>query len=200
MNKQEFLAKLKRGLSGLPQNDLEERLSFYEEMIDDRVEEGLTEEAAVNEIGDIDEIISQIISETPLTRLVKEKITPKRTLRVWEIILLILGSPLWISLLAAAFMVILAVYLVLWSVILALWAVEVSLWAYAICGLVAVIGTIFSNNPFLTLALTGTVLICAGLSIYLFFGCKAASKGICLLTKKFTFGIKNLLTKKEEKA
>lgn len=198
MNKQEFLSKLKKGLAGLPQNDLEERLSFYEEMIDDRVEEGLTEEAAVDEIGDINEIISQIISETPLTRLVKEKIKPKRTLRTWEIILLILGSPLWILLLAAALMIILAVYLVLWSVVLTIWAVEVSLWAYVICGVIAAIGTIFSDNPFMALALTGTVFICAGLSIYLFFGCKAATKGICLLTKKFTLGIKNLLTKKEE--
>ena len=39
MTKQEFLAELRRGLSGLPQNDIEERLNFYSEMIDDRMEE-----------------------------------------------------------------------------------------------------------------------------------------------------------------
>ena len=33
MNKQEFLTELRKGLSGLPQNDIEERLAFYGEML-----------------------------------------------------------------------------------------------------------------------------------------------------------------------
>jgi hypothetical protein len=41
MNKQEFLTALKKALSPLSKADLEERLSFYSEMIDDRIEEGL---------------------------------------------------------------------------------------------------------------------------------------------------------------
>ena len=198
MNKQEFLAKLKKGLSGLPQNDLEERLSFYEEMIDDRIEDGLTEEDAVNEIGNIDEIISQIISETPLTKLVKEKIKPKRTLKAWEIILLILGSPLWISLLAATFMVVLSIYLVLWSLILSLWAIELSLIACSVCIFIAGIVAMFSGNLSYSLALIGITFIFAGLSIFLFIGCKAATKGTIILTSKITRGIKNMFIKKEE--
>ncbi len=43
MNKQAFLTQLRKGLSGLPQEDIEERLAFYSEMIDDRIEEGLSE-------------------------------------------------------------------------------------------------------------------------------------------------------------
>ncbi len=42
-------------------------------MIDDRVEEGLTEEEAISEIGTVNEILSQIIEEIPLSKLVKEK-------------------------------------------------------------------------------------------------------------------------------
>lgn len=41
MSKQEFLAELRKALSGLPQGDIEDRLTFYSEMIDDRMEEGL---------------------------------------------------------------------------------------------------------------------------------------------------------------
>ena len=52
---------------------IEERLEFYSEMIDDRIEEGKSEFEAVREIGDVDEVVSQIASETPLYRLVKEK-------------------------------------------------------------------------------------------------------------------------------
>ena len=46
MSKQEFLEQLRRGLSGLPREDIEERLKFYSEMLEDRMEEGLSEEEA----------------------------------------------------------------------------------------------------------------------------------------------------------
>ena len=51
MTKREFLAQLRKGLSGLPQDDIEERLTFYGEMIEDRKEEGLSEEEAVSAVG-----------------------------------------------------------------------------------------------------------------------------------------------------
>ena len=73
MNKQAFLEELTRRLSGLSQSDLEERLAFYGEMIDDKVEDGLSEEEAVAGIGSVDDVVSQIMSEIPLSRLVKEK-------------------------------------------------------------------------------------------------------------------------------
>ena len=84
MGKNEFLDHLREGLSGLPAGDIEERLTFYGEMIDDRVEDGLTEEEAVREIGDVDEVAAQIIEETPISRLVIEKVRPKRRFRAWE--------------------------------------------------------------------------------------------------------------------
>ena len=46
MNKQEFLKNLRVSLSNLPQEEIEERIIFYSEMIDDRIEEGLSEEEA----------------------------------------------------------------------------------------------------------------------------------------------------------
>ena len=98
MDKQEFLSKLRAKLFGLPQKELEERLSFYSEMIDDRIEEGLSEETAVKELGAVYEVAGQIIAEIPLSKLVKERIKPKRALNVWEIVLLAIGSPIWLSL------------------------------------------------------------------------------------------------------
>ena len=59
MTKHEFLAQLRKGLSGLPKDDIEDRLMFYSEMIDDRTEEGLSEEDAVLAVGTIDEIVQQ---------------------------------------------------------------------------------------------------------------------------------------------
>ena len=103
MGKAEFMETLRKRLAGLPQAEIEERLAFYNEMIDDRIEDGLTEEEAVAEVGPVEDVVNQIMSEIPLTALVREKVRPKRTLRVWEIILLVLGSPIWLSLLIAVF-------------------------------------------------------------------------------------------------
>lgn len=94
MDKQAFLTALRSGLSGLPQDDIEERLTFYGEMIDDRMEEGLSEEEAVAAIGEVSEIARQAVADTPLAKIAKERIRPKRRLKTWEIVLLALGSPI----------------------------------------------------------------------------------------------------------
>ena len=198
MNKQEFLAQLRKGLSGLPKNDIDERLTFYSKMIDDRMEDGIPEETAVSEIGTADDIVSQIIADIPLGKLVKEKIKPKKKLKAWEIILLVLGSPLWLSLLIAAFAVFLSLYVVFWSVIISLWAVFASFVACGFAGVVA--GAVFAagGNGLTGIAVIAAGIVCAGLSAFMFFGCKAATKGILKLTKKFAIWIKNCFIKKEE--
>lgn len=198
MNKQEFLEQLRKGLSGLPEDDIGERLTFYREMIDDRMEDGIPEEEAVGEIGSIDELISQIISDIPLTKLVKEKITPKKNLKVWEIVLLALGSPIWLSLLIAAASVVLAIYAVLLAIIIGWWAIQIALCACAVGGIAAGIVFVCGGNGFTGIAVSGAGIVCAGLSIFTFFGCRAATKGILILTKKFAIRIKNCLIKKEE--
>ena len=76
MTKSEFLDQLKEELNGLPEKDVSDRLSFYQEMIEDRMEEGIQEEEAVKAIGDIDAVVAQILQETPITKIVKEKIKP----------------------------------------------------------------------------------------------------------------------------
>ncbi len=198
MNKSEFLARLQSGLSGLPKDDVNERLEFYGEMLDDLMEEGVSEEEAVLRIGSVDEIISQIIADIPLSKLVKEKMTKNRKLKTLEILLLVLGSPIWVSLIIAAFAVIISVYISLWAVIISLWAVFVSLLGAGLGGIAG--GTVFafSNNVLTGIAIIGAGFVCVGLSVFAFFGCKAVTKGFLLLTKKTVYGIKNCFIKKEE--
>lgn len=198
MNKQEFLAQLKKGLSGLPQADAEERLAFYGEMIDDRMEEGLSEEEAVAAIGPIDSIVSQTISEIPITKLVKEKVRPKRRMRAWEIALLILGFPLWFPLLVTMLALVFTLYAVIWSLIVTLWAVAVSLIAGAVGGVAAGILLIGQGDTAQGLLMIGASLVLAGLSVFLIFGCLAATKGAVWMTKKIALGIKSLFLRKED--
>ncbi len=198
MRKQEFLAQLRKGLSGLPQDDIEERLTFYSEMIDDQTEEGLSEEEAVSAVGSVDEIVAQVVADTPLAKVAKERIKPKRQMKAWEIVLLVLGSPIWLSLLIAAFAVVLSLYIVLWSVIISLWAVFGSFIGCAFGGIVAGIVFAFSDNILTGIAMIGAGVVCAGLSIFMHYGCKAATKGILILSRKFAVWIKNCFIRKEE--
>lgn len=198
MNKEEFLAALRQELSGLPQEDIEERLNFYAEMIDDRAEEGISQEEAVAEIGDPKDIAAQVIAETPLPKLVKERVRRKRRLKAWEIVLLAIGSPIWISLLIAAFAVILSLYITLWALIITLWAVEFALAVSAPACIAAAVLFAAQGYGLSAAATLGAALFSAGISIFLFFGCRESSKGIIRLTKKIALGIKSLFIRKED--
>ena len=198
MDKQAFLTALRSGLSGLPQDEIEERLTFYGEMIDDRMEEGLCEEEAVAAIGEVIEIVRQAVADTPLAKIAKERIRPKRRLKTWEIVLLALGSPIWLSLAIAAAAVLFAVIVSLWSVILSLWAVFASLAVSAVAAVPT--GAFFAvgGHGAAGLAMLSAGLVCAGLTILLFFGCMGAMKGILRLTKKITLWTKDRFIKKED--
>ncbi len=197
MNKTQFLDELKRRLTGLPQSDLDERLEFYSEMIDDRMEDGLTEEEAVAEIGSVDEVVAQIMADIPLSKLVKEKVKQRRGLKAWEIILLVLGSPVWLPLGIAAFAVCLSLYVVLWAVLIGFWAIDLSLAASALGGIAAAVFYVTKGNLAGAGMMLGAAILCAGLAILAFLGCLALTKGLLRLTKKMLLGIKSLFIGKE---
>jgi len=198
VTKLEFILALNERLSGMPKSELTERLEFYSEMIDDRIEEGLSEAEAVADIGSVEDISAQIVAETPLIKIAKEKLKPKRRFKTWETVLLALGSPVWLSLLVAAFAVMLSLYAAVWAIIISLWSVFAAFLGCAVGGIVGGICIAIFENPQTGIALIGAALVCVGLSIFSFFGCKAATKGILLLTKKTALGIKGLFLKKEK--
>jgi uncharacterized membrane protein len=197
MKKTEFLLQLHDKLSGLPQDDVEERLAFYKEMIDDRIDEGFSEEDAVAQIGNIEQIVTQIIADTPFSKLVKEKLKPKKRLRIWAIVLLAVGSPIWLSLLIAALAVMISLYAVLWSGVISLWAGFTAVCACVLGFLVGGFVLVRMGYGRSGIALFGGSILCAGLSIFLFYGCKAATKGTAWLTKQGALGIKRCFITKE---
>ena len=197
MHKTVFISELSEKLSFLSVQEREERLHFYAEMIDDRMEEGLSEEEAVAAVGSAEEIARQIVADTPLSKIATERIKPKRKLKGWEIVLLALGSPIWLSLGIAAVAVVFSVYVSLWSVIISLWAVFGSLIACSFGGLAGGIAFICTGYVPSGIATVGGSLVCAGLAIFMFYGCKAATDGTIALTKKLALAIKNCFIRKE---
>lgn len=112
MNKTQFCALLGNKLKPyLSPKEMYKTLNFFEEMIDDRIDEGLREEEAVSQLGDINIIVDQILDE--------HNIGKKQTKLVWRFIPRELGFinivllfPAWItifSLVASLFIVILSI-------------------------------------------------------------------------------------------
>jgi len=196
MNKQAFLEQLRKGLSGLPAPELEERLTFYSEIIDDRTEEGLSEEEAVAAIGQADAIVAQILEESACAKKKQEE--TKRKLKLWELLLLVLGSPIWLSLGIAAAAVVLSLYVSLWAVVVSAWAVFVSVAACFLGGLAMGILSVFGSAGVVGIAMIGAGLFCAGLSIFAFFGCRLATKWSIYLPKQFVLWIRKCFAGTEE--
>ena len=196
MNKEDFLNELRKKLSGLPQDDLEERLSFYSEMIDDRVEDGKSQEEAVADIGTVDSVVEQIMADTPLALLVKERVRPKRDLKAWEVLLLILGSPVWVPLIMAFVIIVFSVYVVIWSVVICFYALDLSLLAGFIGCIVGIFMYIGAKNAAGVLFSIGAAFICAGLAILMFFACVWITKAVVRLTGKMLLGMKTRIVGK----
>ena len=202
MNKEQFLNELKKGLSGIPKEDLDERVNFYSEMIDDRIEEGMSEEEAVSAIGDVKTIVSQIMAETPITTIVKERVNKEKEkkkggISVATLIIIVLTFPLWLPIVATIFGLAIALFAVVWSLVVAFYAVTIGLIVAGAASIVWVLGLLFYGNLSGAGLGLGAGLFCLGLGVLMVYGCVACTKGAILLTVKALVGIKKALVGKE---
>ena len=185
MKRVEFLEALKARLWALPEADIQCSLDYYSEMIDDRMEDGLTEEEAVAAIGNLEEIVQQILGETPRPPVVvepaKKEKPAKDNTKIWLIILLILASPVLISLAASAAATVLSVYVSLWTVVIVLYA---GFLALAVSSAGCIVGSFFMVGGIAGgIVAWGAALVCAGLAILLLLVANLAAKGMVKLTK-----------------
>ena len=197
MNKAEFLDLLKRRLEGLPEADRTKFLDYYSEMIDDRVEEGMSEAEAVAELGSMDEIVSSVLAETPIKRLVGAKLKKKSELRGWHIALLVLGAPLWIPLLIALLAIIFSVYITLFSLIFAAFIVVFSFAVTAVASIASAVHSLIFGRLGDGMVFFGLALFFAGLTLLTFIVASAFAKLTYRGTKAITLFIKSRFIRKE---
>lgn len=191
MCKEEFLRLLKKELSFLPKDEVKDCLAFYNEMIDNRIEEGMSEEDAIKDIGSIEEIVKQIVYEKHIN---KDKI--KRRLKVGEIVLLAVGSPIWLSLLIAFFAIIFSLYISLWAIVISLWSIFVSFIVGSFIELILFFIYLFKGRIVSSLVWLGLCLVCFSLGIFFYYICKEITKWSVKLTK-YCFSInKNKINRK----
>ena len=203
MTKYEFLDNLRQKLSMIPPEDREKSVAYYSEMLDDCMEDGMDEEEAVASLGSVDAIAEQILEEVPVARLIKEKVRPKRKLGTFEIVLLVLGSPIWLSLLVSALAVIVSLFVAVWtvgiSVIASLWAVGISVAAVCLYGLLLTVLAFCQGFVAQGICYFGIALILAALSILIYFASLYTTVGCVKLAKNMYGYCKRKLTKRGKK-
>ena len=126
MNREEFITLLEKRLTGIPQDDIKKTVDYYNEIIFDQTEDGLSEEEVVNNLGSIDDIVKLTLSEVSFPKLMKEKLNLNRKLKTWEIVLISSTAIIWFPILIALLAVVLSLYVSLWSGVIALGASSIS--------------------------------------------------------------------------
>ncbi len=196
MNKQQFLDALSRGLSQLPPEEIDKQTAYYSELIDDMLEDGMTEHEAVSRLGSVHEIYESILQEMPLPLLVKTRTQPRGGWTALTLILVILGFPIWFSLLAALIAVVFGVYGSLWAVGISLFAVVVVIIVCAVVLAVFFFILLFSNAAAAVLAM-GAGLILLGVGLLLGLGAFFFCKGIVKAAGAFVKWLKKLFMRRE---
>ena len=196
MTKTEFLSQLRTRLSSLPQGDLDRSLDFYSEMIDDHMEDGMSEREAVANMGDLSKIAEQILSQEATKEGPKpandiSDTSPRYVLRnPWVVGFL---SPLLLILWAVAFSIIIS----LWAVVVSLYAINVVLGVTG--GALHVAGTalFFAEGFGSGLLVFGSGVVLIGLTILWGVGCKYAAIGMSKLTKLIFRGLVAMILRRE---
>ena len=199
MNKEAFLRALRARLSGLEREDIERSVEYYSEMIDDRIEDGYTEEAAVRAMGTVQDAADRIFSECSLLRITKRRIANAARQSSLKTVVVIATSPIWVPILIALMAVVLslavAVAAIVFSVVIALFAVDISLFVASI-GLIGVSVVYVIEGAFgATATLIGGGMVMLGVAILLFGACKVLGVGAFKLVKGLVLGIKKLIIK-----
>lgn len=167
----------------------EKYIAFYREMIDDRIEDGSSEQEAVASLEDVLTISNAILSDPEN----KDKLKVKPS--ALTITLLILGFPLWFPLLVTAAVLILSLYIVIWSLIIVIFSVILTFAVGGIVGCVTFAVKLFSGSASAIFVL-GAGFILLALSILLLFPALLATKYLASLTVRIWKGIFSRILKK----
>ena len=191
MNRAKFLRSLKRALRAYPRDSVQKTLDYYDEMISDRMEDGLSEAQAIAALGSIEDIVQSL----PQTEGTEPKPASQRK-RGWNTALLVLGFPLWLPLLIAFFAVLLAGVVVLLAAMPCLFVAVLALAAAVLWAGAAGLYQLFNLNWAQALCLFGGALSCAGLSCLLYTPVMRLERALGRLVLRILAWVRHIFTGK----
>lgn len=173
MNKEDFLDELTFYLHKMDKEERNKFITFYDEMIADYVENGMSEEAAVAKIGNPENIAKDLLGSNDNV----EVNLPSTGNKVLNYVLLIMGFPLWGSLLLTVILLVLSAYMIIWCLPIITGA---SCAGFFISSIIGIIGT-----PLVLAHSTSTGIIQLGAGV--------ASIGIAFILGFLTISLSNKL-------
>ena len=198
MTKADFLQLLERALSQLSEEERRANLEYYSELLDDMLEEGMTEAEATAKLGSPAAIAESILQEMPLSKLVSTRMKPKSGWTPLAIILAVVGSPVWVPLLLAGVAVVAALFVSIWALSAVAVVVVLALALAVIAVPVLAVRTAVLTLP-LGLLLLGGGLVLLGLCVLGGLMAVELCKLLAQLTVLLARKIKGLFIRKEEK-
>lgn len=202
MLREEYLSQLREKLTQNNIQGIDAMIEFYGEAIDDRIEDGMSEEDAVAAMEDTDSIVKNAKLDKPIASLMADKVKEKHkeasssghgTLFT---VLAIVGFPIWFPLLIAFFAVIFSLYISMWAVVVSLYSVELSFGVASLASLFGIAAYFMGQIPLETaIALLGCSLLFAGLAIILWRPIVALTKWMIKLIKVVFRAIKSMFVK-----
>ncbi|MGX8692920.1 MAG: DUF1700 domain-containing protein [Clostridia bacterium] len=192
MTKAEYLERLRESLALMPAEEREAQLAYYEELFDDMLEDGMSEEQVVEHLGAPEAVAEELLAEMPLSTLVKNRVRAEGKLSALTIVLLVLGAPVWLPLLISAFAVLLSLLITLWAVGISLGVVLPAV-GLALVG--AGLGTLFGQVTLPILLALGAILCGVALLILGALLMGVIARGLAKLCRAVWRGCKKLLVK-----
>jgi len=201
MNKKEFIERLRREIRNLPYDEVEKTITYYEEIISDRMEDGASEEEAVASLGTPEAIARDLQANQPFSTIIKRKVEDYKEKRSSEntalvIVLLIVLFPFWFPVLMSGLGVLVGLFATIGGIIVAFWAASIAIGIGGI-GLIIASAFGFATSYIPTgffsigsgIALIGLSIIAVIISIY-------ATKGIIKLMGIIIHSIKKLFVRR----
>ncbi len=193
MNKQEYLGALEYALAQMPPEEREKHLAYYDELICDMCEDGMSEEEATSRLGDPNAVAQELLAALPLATLVKTRIRSGGSLSPLVIALLVLGFPLWFPLLASVFAVVLSLLITLWALFVSYAAV---VFALGLCAVATPLALVFGFAEGSPLVLVGLALTSAGLCVLGALLIPPLFRGLTALCRAVVRSVKSIFIKK----
>lgn len=179
MTKDEYLSELRAGLAAFSKDEVDRAVSFYEEMVDDRVEAGVSEEEAVGSLEPPAEAAARIISEMPAVPRAAARLRSPKTPRSWFvafIVAAVIGSPVWIPLTLGVIMAVIGCSIGLFGLLVAVWAIAASMLLGAPIGLLYLVAGVKAGSVAGALMGLGCGVAVAGVGVFGIHLAVAASK------------------------
>ncbi len=164
MTRSEFMWGLANALAGLPQSEITRITEYYDELFNEAIDEGKTEEEVCASLGNPDDIAERVRAEMAFVRA-EQKPDAKSMNAVLLVIIGLFALPIGIPIAIALVSVMFGLFVAALAVVFAFGAAVVAVGIAGLACMVAGVAACAAGGAWFGIALFGAALILFGLSI-----------------------------------